>query len=140
MENRGKRVKIVGKGHAFCFERELFNWYRRESFVDVFLTCIGSPDDYIKDGRSLRQISANRRLAFDGTFHLTFSLSKNRCYYPFILVFWLRPVLSLPLCFAITRLLKKTFKSHLSDILIVRFERSLNTFTRDPSCILVAIR
>lgn len=70
MENRGKkRVRIVGKGHASCLERELWNWYRRGSFVDVFLTCVGSPDehDFISnnDERSLRQqISANRRLAF----------------------------------------------------------------------------
>ena len=60
MENRIKRVRIVGKGHSSCFERLLLEWYKRESFVDVILTCVGNPDN-LKDGAAPHQISANRR-------------------------------------------------------------------------------
>ena len=34
-----KSVKIVGKGHASCFERLLQEWYDDELFVDVVLLC-----------------------------------------------------------------------------------------------------
>uniref|UniRef100_A0A0P4ZLW2 Zinc finger protein n=1 Tax=Daphnia magna TaxID=35525 RepID=A0A0P4ZLW2_9CRUS len=60
MENRIKRVRIVGKGHASCFERLLLEWYRRESFVDVILTCVGSPENHLSDEAVARHIPANR--------------------------------------------------------------------------------
>ena len=39
MTKTSKKVRIVGKGHASCYERLLEEWYREEKFIDVILKC-----------------------------------------------------------------------------------------------------
>lgn len=67
MVNRPKRIRIVGKGHAYCYEKLLEEWYREEKCVDVFITC-SSPGKNIdsssleRESRDLcQQVPANRR-------------------------------------------------------------------------------
>ena len=62
--DEAKQVRIVGKGHASCFERLLEEWYHSETFADVVLWCCrdGEPgprlgSDYNAPWRS---VAANR--------------------------------------------------------------------------------
>ena len=62
MDN-AKQVRIVGKGHASCFERLLEEWYRSESFADVVLWCSdGEPEPRPDSDLSgtCRSVAANR--------------------------------------------------------------------------------
>lgn len=53
-----KRVRIIGKGHASCFESLLKEWYDEGKFVDVFLT---SKNFHDRDGDICPTIPANKR-------------------------------------------------------------------------------
>lgn len=57
-------MRIVGKGHASCFQRLLQEWYRCESFADVALLCDGRKDSASATDSDIndpwRKIAANR--------------------------------------------------------------------------------
>jgi len=59
-----KQVRIVGKGHASCFERLLEEWYRSESFADVVLWCCLDGEPGLRPDGDVsgpwRSVTANR--------------------------------------------------------------------------------
>ena len=59
MVNQSKRVRILGKGHPFCYEKLLEEWFREDKFVDVILTC--SNVGGVVGMGNRESVSANRR-------------------------------------------------------------------------------